>query len=445
MADLALRVEHLSKRFRIGQREVHLDLRDALARVISAPWRTVASRRNGSRLSIERESATSEIWALRDVSFEVKRGEALGIIGGNGAGKTTLLKVLARITEPTEGQAEIYDQVGSLLDVGVGFHPELTGRDNIYLNGAILGMKKADIDRKFDAMVDFSGVERFIDTPVKHYSSGMYVRLAFSVAAHLDPQILLVDEILAVGDAAFQRKCLGKMDDMTKEGRTVLFVSHNMSAILNFTQSCMWVKDGRIMAMGETPRVVDEYMADVNASLQGGGWADLSCGKPSEEPEASKKVRFTWLRLVDARARQTGSFMEGEPITVELGFQVLRQVRGLQFGCGVGTADGGVVLFTSPSPEHVDGLGPGDYSIRMHVDPNYLRGGDYILTLELFADGQRQEETIDRVIRFNVRPSPSVDDPVYFQPWVAGHVRFDYAWEAIELASAPVRQAQMPS
>jgi len=226
MTDIAIRVENLSKLYHIGRaRQRHDTLRDAL----SAAFRRPASR------AARREDET--LWALRDVSFEVQRGEVVGIIGRNGAGKSTLLKILSRITEPTSGRAEIHGRVGSLLEVGTGFHPELTGRENVYLNGAILGMHRTEIDRKFDEIVAFAEIEKFLDTPVKHYSSGMYVRLAFAVAAHLDPEILLVDEVLAVGDAAFQRKCLGKMDSVGKEGRTVLFVSHNMAAVTNL---CDW-------------------------------------------------------------------------------------------------------------------------------------------------------------------------------------------------------------
>ena len=202
----------------------------------------------------------TDLWALRDVSFEVKRGEVVGIIGRNGAGKSTLLKILSRITEPTAGSAKIHGRVGSLLEVGTGFHPELTGRENIYLNGAILGMRRAEIERKFDEIVAFAEIERFLDTPVKRYSSGMYVRLAFAVAAHLEPEILLVDEVLAVGDAQFQKKCLGKMGDVAKEGRTVLFVSHNMVAVQTLCQRAFWLDSGQLKAQGEVGTIVTTYL-----------------------------------------------------------------------------------------------------------------------------------------------------------------------------------------
>jgi ABC-type polysaccharide/polyol phosphate transport system ATPase subunit len=250
MSDIAIRVENLSKLYRIGARlERHATLRDQIAEALAAPFRHL--RGNGSQMAITHNLADT-IWALKDVSFEVKEGEVLGIIGRNGAGKSTLLKILSRITEPTEGYAETYGHVGTLLEVGTGFHPELTGRENIYLSGAILGMKRSEIIRKFDEIVSFAEVEKFVDTPVKRYSSGMYVRLAFAVAAHLEPEILLVDEVLAVGDGAFQKKCLGKMGDVAREGRTVLFVSHNFEAIKSLCSRALVIENGSV-AEDNTP------------------------------------------------------------------------------------------------------------------------------------------------------------------------------------------------
>ena len=304
MSDIAIRVENLGKKYRIGERERYKALRDVITDAAAAPFRKLrnafssngrglngsslithdaslvetASRfplpaesngnGNGSNGSSLVETASrfplpasrdDTFWALRDVSFEVKRGEVVGIIGRNGAGKSTLLKILSRITAPTTGEVEIKGRVGSLLEVGTGFHPELTGRENIYLNGAILGMKRAEINRKFDEMVAFAEIEKFIDTPVKRYSSGMYVRLAFAVAAHLDPEILLVDEVLAVGDAQFQKKCLGKMGDVAKEGRTVLFVSHNMDAVARLCEKATLLTAGRVNYQGPTTVAIETY------------------------------------------------------------------------------------------------------------------------------------------------------------------------------------------
>ena len=250
MSDLAIRCEHLSKRYRIGSPERYRTLREA----ISNPFRRFTNQnRNG------------HIWALDDVSFEIERGDVVGIIGLNGAGKSTLLKILSRITAPTRGRADIFGRVGSLLEVGTGFHSELTGRENIYLNGAILGMRKTEIDRKFDEIVAFAEVEKFLDTPVKRYSSGMYVRLAFGVAAHLETEVLLVDEVLAVGDAQFQKKCFEKMREIGKHGRTILFVSHNMSAVRSICKHALIIEQGKVVGQGEIDATVDRYLSRINS------------------------------------------------------------------------------------------------------------------------------------------------------------------------------------
>jgi lipopolysaccharide transport system ATP-binding protein len=260
MNDVAIRIEGLGKMYRIGgPQERYRTLRDSLADAVSAPFRRARSLLRGQAYGAAGLEET--IWALRGVSFKVKHGEVVGIIGRNGAGKSTLLKILSRITEPTEGYADVYGHVGSLLEVGTGFHPELTGRENIYLNGAILGMSREEIDRKFDEIVAFAEVEKFIDTPVKHYSSGMGLRLGFAVAAYLEPEILVVDEVLAVGDAQFQKKCLGKITDVAGEGRTVLFVSHNMAAVQNLCERVIWLNDGQIAYEGETSAVISEYLS----------------------------------------------------------------------------------------------------------------------------------------------------------------------------------------
>lgn len=252
--DLAIRVEGLGKRYVVGGAAPYLSLRDSLAAV---PRRLFHRSSGGRRQEV--------VWALKDLSFELKQGEVLGIIGRNGAGKSTLLKILSRITRPTEGRAEVWGRVGSLLEVGTGFHPELTGRENIWLYGAILGLKRHEIQKIFDEIVAFSEVESFLDTPIKHYSSGMQMRLAFSVAAHLEPEVLLVDEVLAVGDAAFQRKSLGKMEDVQKGGRTVLFVSHNMAAIRTLCRTVMWLSQGGIRQTGPATPVVSAYLNEASS------------------------------------------------------------------------------------------------------------------------------------------------------------------------------------
>ncbi len=257
MPHVAIRCEKLAKQYRIGSPDRYKTLRDAISTTALAPFK---------RLKHNSQNGNGNFWALKDVSFEIQRGEVVGIIGLNGAGKSTLLKILARITEPTRGVAEIYGRVGSLLEVGTGFHPELTGRENIYLNGAILGMRKTEIDRKFDEIVSFAEVEEFLDTPVKRYSTGMYVRLAFGVAAHLETEVLLVDEVLAVGDAQFQKKCFAKMSEIGSQGRTILFVSHNMSAVRSICKHALIVEKGAVVAQGEINETVDRYLSRINAS-----------------------------------------------------------------------------------------------------------------------------------------------------------------------------------
>ena len=265
MNDYAIRAENLGKKFHIGAVKKNRNFREALIDGLKSSCRRASSLLTGHSKGFSEADET--IWALKDVSFEIKRGEIVGIIGRNGAGKSTLLKILSRISEPSEGFVDIYGRVGSLLEVGTGFHHELTGRENVYLNGAILGMKKDEISSKFDEIVAFAEVDKFIDTPVKHYSSGMYLRLAFAVAAHLEPDILLVDEVLAVGDAAFQKKCLGKMSEVAQVGRTVLFVSHNMAAVANLCQNAILLDEGRATLKGEPNEIINRYIEDTHRNL----------------------------------------------------------------------------------------------------------------------------------------------------------------------------------
>jgi lipopolysaccharide transport system ATP-binding protein len=281
--DISIRVENLGKFYRIGEREPYKTLRDSLAR----------SFRRSRHLGIP-EKPDQYIWALKGVSFKVSKGEVVGIIGTNGSGKSTLLKILSRITEPTEGYAEVFGRVGSLLEIGTGFHPELTGRENIYLSGAILGMKKREIEDKFNDIVAFAEIEKFISTPVKYYSSGMYVRLAFAVAAHLEPEILLVDEVLAVGDAAFQKKCLGKMGQVAREGRTVLFVSHNMAAIEALCRSCILLHHGEIQAEGQPSQVIQYYLDKAFSS------STVIPLRERKDRTGSGRIRLTGFHLEDA-------------------------------------------------------------------------------------------------------------------------------------------------
>ena len=288
MSDVAIRIEGLSKKYLIGgKQKQHTRLGDQMAETVLSPFRRV-----GRILKGEAAAATElrqEFWALKDLSVEIKHGEIVGVVGHNGAGKSTLLKILSQITEPTKGYADVFGRVGSLLEVGTGFHPELTGRENVYLNGSILGMRRSEIDKKFDAIVDFAEVEQFIDTPVKHYSSGMYVRLAFAVAAHLEPEILLIDEVLAVGDVRFQKKSLGKMEDVSHEGRTVIFVSHNMNALQRLCPKSILLDHGQLITKDDTTKVVERYLSAASSKTEGPeSWISLT----SQNRKGSGKVRF---------------------------------------------------------------------------------------------------------------------------------------------------------
>jgi len=317
MGDVAIRVENISKRYRIGAAASRHDtLRDTLAHLGSKVTNLI--RRPSSQNSEDAKLISNDFWALRDVSFEVKRGEVVGFIGRNGAGKSTLLKILARITEPTAGRGEIHGRVGSLLEVGTGFHPELTGRENIYLNGAILGMKNAEIRRKFDEIVAFADIERFLDTPVKRYSSGMYVRLAFAVAAHLEPEILIVDEVLAVGDGSFQSKCLRKMEDVGKQGRTVLFVSHSMPAITRLCERVILVDAGRVVQDGPSHQVVSAYVNSGRGTTAIREWMDTA------KAPGGDVARLRAVRVRQQNGQIADTIDIREPVSVEMEYDVIK-------------------------------------------------------------------------------------------------------------------------
>jgi lipopolysaccharide transport system ATP-binding protein len=317
MTDFAIRVDHISKRYRIGDQPKmkYRTLRDTIAETATSGWRAL---RSGEKKQNGKNDDT--IWALKDIFFEVKGGEVLGLIGRNGAGKSTLLKVLSRITEPTSGYADIQGRVGSLLEVGTGFHGELTGRENVYLNGAILGMKRAEIQRKFDEIVAFAEVEKFIDTPVKRYSSGMYLRLAFAVAAHLETEILLVDEVLAVGDAAFQRKCLGKMHEVGESGRTVIFVSHDMTAISRLAPRSVLLDEGQVRFIGPTEAAIRLY-----ASQPIAGKDDL---KLRTDRSGDGVIRLESFRVYDLHGNDVESIGSGDSVMIAIGYR--SRLRNLQ-------------------------------------------------------------------------------------------------------------------
>ncbi len=373
MSSPIIEVCSVSKQYRLGEFSAR-SLREEVEIVWKRLSRYNRSVSNGNGANDESGCAANCFWALKDVSFTVQPGEVVGVIGSNGAGKSTLLKILSRITEPTDGEVILRGRVASLLEVGTGFHPELSGRENIYLNGAILGMKKIEIDSKFDEIVDFAEVSQFIDTPVKRYSSGMYVRLAFAVAAHLEPEILIVDEVLAVGDQQFQNKCLGKMKSVSRSGRTVLFVSHNMGAVSNLTRKCAFLSKGRIVDFGDTQSIVQKYIGQ-NFSREG-------CWKNPKT--TSHPLQVTELRLVNRLGNITNEFEVRDGFTVELDYIIRKPVRDAVIELWLYSSDSQLVLKTGDfdlNPELRSQRAPGLYTARVQIPGQYLNRGSFYIVL----------------------------------------------------------------
>jgi lipopolysaccharide transport system ATP-binding protein len=373
MTDTAIRVEELSKSYRIARALTRQPYRTLQEEVIALP-RTLWKRARG------RAELLETFWALTDVSFEVREGEVVGIVGRNGAGKSTLLKILSRITEPTAGRAEIYGRIGALLEVGTGFHPELTGRENIYLSGAILGMRRSEISRRFDEIVSFAEVEQFIDTPTKRYSSGMYTRLAFAVAAHLEPEILLVDEVLAVGDSAFQKKCLGKMEDVAGQGRTVFFVSHNTQAVRQLCTRCILLEHGRVVADAPTDEALGIYNQRLREMRVD---AETGINNP-ENRRGSGAIRFTRVSVEGADGEERYGFKMGETIRFRLSFQVNEPMRGVVITLAIRS---GVSREIVTSVRHVvttERLPAGHVGhVIIDLPDVYIRPGEYPLYLHI--------------------------------------------------------------
>jgi len=382
MSNVAIRVENLSKQYRIGPRESYKTLRESLTNVFTAPFnrknlqsaiRNPQSNHPPSSISHPRFDT---IWALKDVSFEVKHGEVIGIIGPNGAGKTTLLKILSRITEPTEGEVELRGRVSSLLEVGTGFHPELTGRENIFLNGAILGMSKAEINTNFDEIVAFAEVEKFLDTPVKHYSTGMGTRLAFAIAAHLEPEILLVDEVLAVGDIEFQKKCIGKIEKVAGEGKTAVMVSHSMSTVKALCSKAILLERGVVRTLGPVDGVVNTYLS--------ANQVDAAEKVISDEDHLTgvNKIRVRRIRLLNGVENRFFVYWQ-QPISVSVEIEVLEQVDDVSFGAGIKLADGTWILSVHHDDDGVKPrwtLEPGRHTIKFTLQ-NDLKPGIYKLAV----------------------------------------------------------------
>ncbi|HEX8475879.1 MAG TPA: polysaccharide ABC transporter ATP-binding protein [Pyrinomonadaceae bacterium] len=424
-----IKVENLSKQYRIGVGQASYgSLREALTGMARAPLKMFRRGVSGGGMT---EAET--LWALKDVSFSVEPGEVVGIIGRNGAGKSTLLKILSRITEPTTGTIELYGRIGSLLEVGTGFHPELTGRENIFLNGAILGMKRAEISRQFDRIVDFSEIERFIDTPVKHYSSGMYTRLAFAVAAHLEPEILIVDEVLAVGDASFQKKCLGKMGSVAREGRTVLFVSHNLTAMQSLCNRMLWLNQGELVADGTSRQVVGNYLKTSFSTQTEQIWDDIGTAPGNE----TVRLRSARVRPVDGS--HTDSITVRTPFVFEFEFWNLVPETVLNLSLVLVNEEATVLFNTGPmtrqeADSHADATDwhgrpfpAGLFRSVCYVPGNLLNDGAVNVQLHVIKDQSIGIFFLDSVLSFDVREDASMRKDWYGK--MIGAVRPVLEWK----------------
>ena len=413
---IAIRAEGVGKRYQLGEARRRYNyglLSERVNSALRAPARLLGRRRAGV------EDGPAWLWALREVSFELHRGEALGLVGRNGAGKSTLLKLMSRITLPTEGRITTFGRVATLLEIGTGFHPELTGRENVFLNGSILGMRRREIGEKFDQIADFSGIEPFLDTPVKRYSSGMYVRLAFAVAAHLDPEIMLVDEVLAVGDAEFQKKCLGKMRDVAGEGRAVIFVSHNLAAVQRLCSRALLIDDGRLLMDGRPGEVVGEYLDRIEPE-QAGGVAMIEPGAPRE---GLGGARLTRVGMTDLDARPIKSLYLGQPFRVTALFSVDTPMDAA-VEIGVSTADGRRVV----TAQNVDGerpfyrFEPGERQVSAELHLTMLPG-EYAIDVAVNSSSGTLVDLVERTLRFTALNEAQHGSDHWRWIKVRGHVR----------------------
>jgi lipopolysaccharide transport system ATP-binding protein len=374
MSDIAIRIDAISKRYTRGKREKYLALRDVLTDALKAPLRLFQSKNGDSG-----EPANESFWALKDICLDVQEGEIVGLIGRNGAGKTTLLKILTRITRPTYGRARVNGRVGSLLEVGTGFHPELTGRENIYFYGSILGMRKKEIEQKFDEIVDFAGTDRFLDTPLKHYSTGMQSRLAFSVAAHLEPEVLLVDEVLAVGDLEFQRKCLGRMEKTAQGGRTVMLVSHQLNQIRRLCKKVVWLDQGKIRMMGPALEVTGAYEAALLARENDGR---------SQPSGAIAKVRGLRWELEEEQPGNPHVLKSLGPVKVKFVVEINKPLSMVHVGIGLHSPENQLLWGTA---HNIDSLEPGIYEFVYRLDTIPVKPGAYRWRFSLFDEFQMLE------------------------------------------------------
>jgi lipopolysaccharide transport system ATP-binding protein len=387
MGNIVIKAENISKQYRLGSIGTKTLANDFKRWLYTIQGKEDPFLKIGETNDRSRKGSSEYVWALKDINFEVNQGEVIGIIGKNGAGKSTLLKILSRVTAPTTGQITVNGRMASLLEVGTGFHPELSGRENVFLNGAIMGMTKTEIRRKFDEIVDFSGVERYIDTPVKRYSSGMYVRLAFAVAAHLEPEILIVDEVLAVGDAEFQKKCLGKMKDVSGQGRTVLFVSHNMGAIQSLCSKSIYLKHGTIQQIGETDKIINHYLSN-ELKIED----ELNLPTNQHIPAS-----VTQVKLLNSNNQKTKAYLSGE--TLKFAFKVECQNQG-NYQIGIGIASVLDVNIFSDLSQNIE-LSSGTFEINYQNIQVKLAPGNYALTFNLLYNG-KSIQYCEKVINFEV-------------------------------------------
>jgi lipopolysaccharide transport system ATP-binding protein len=409
MVDSVIEIKNIGKKYTIGKL-------------------TDTSFRNSlSHIFKPKSIALASFWALRNVSFNVQKGEVIGIIGKNGAGKSTLLKILSQITKPSEGTIEINGRVASLLEVGTGFHPELTGRENVFLNGTILGMTRKEVKAKFDEILEFSGVEKFIDTPVKHYSSGMYVRLAFAVAAHLDPEILIIDEVLAVGDAEFQKKCLGKMKDVAQQGRTVLFVSHNMNAVNSLCSSCVYIKDGKLQSQGSTAKIISTYLnsSEINT---------YSVSYNENEMPGDELVRVSSIDIINKRQEALKKITIHEPFGIKVSYQI---IKGSQYNPLVNihfhTSKGEFAFVTADSCKDEVGKLDGEYQSTVWIPENLLNVGFYSIDVAVSTVSPVVVHTcLKSVLGIEVIEDVNLRENEYKQE-IPGVVRPKLKWETIKI------------
>jgi lipopolysaccharide transport system ATP-binding protein len=442
MSEPVISVEKVGKRYRIGQGHTDV-LAERLQRIVTSPLRglhhTVSKP---SHLTASRDG-DREVWALRDVSLEIQRGEAVALIGPNGAGKSTLLKLLSRITLPTEGRIVMIGRAATLLEVGTGFHPELSGRENIFVNGAILGMRRREIDAKFDQIVEFSGIERFIDTPVKRYSTGMYVRLAFAIAAHLEPEILLVDEVLSVGDAEFQRKCLGKMQEVSEDGRTVVFVSHNMAAVQRLCTRAFVIDKGRLAMEGSVTDAVATYL-DTTGPQQQTGVSVI--GEDVERFGGTGAARLRRVVLSDLDGQPTSAIHLGQRFRLTMSFEVFKEIPEAVVELGICTTEGQRFA----TLQSIDRLGP---ALAMHpglvelsVDVAMtLLPGEFVFEIALHTGDGVTADFVFRALRFTALNIPAGDQESYPWPSVRGFVRPESSWSEVRDASPDVVGSAWPT